>query len=312
MTSDQSPVLERISQVQRVATIGEVMIELSPAGDDMAQVGVAGDTYNTGVYLARLLKGRADVSYVTALGDDSFSDQILAHMEMHDLKTAHVERRTGGTPGLYAISVTPEGERSFTYWRSQSAARSIFIEPCKVGVAAINDFDLILLTGITMAILPPETRARVMQAIDTYRANGGLVAYDSNYRPKLWEDVETARQVNMDMWARTDIALPSVDDEIELFGDVQETAVLERVRGAGAALGALKRGANGPLGFYGEGEHNAYSSASKVVDTTAAGDSFNAGLLAALIQSEDMSGALLAGHTLAAHVVQHKGAIVPI
>jgi 2-dehydro-3-deoxygluconokinase len=294
--------------VTRVGCLGEVMIELALEGD-IARVGVAGDTYNAAVYLSRLLGG--GVSYVTALGRDAMSERIAAAMRAEGLSDALVERRDGMSPGLYAISTDGAGERSFTYWRSASAARTLFREPCAVGPDRLLGLDLVLLSAISVAILPQPAREALRGALARLRTRGGRVAFDSNHRPALWEDAATARREVAAMWALTDVGLPSLDDEMALFGDPDEAAVLARLRGAGVSVGALKRGAAGPVGLMGEGTGRSWAPAPRVVDTTAAGDSFGAGFLAGLLRGAGVEDAMEVGHALAREVVGHRGAILP-
>ncbi len=297
--------------IRSIACVGEVMIELSPAGADTARVGVAGDTYNTAVYLRRALPGAVEVAYVTALGDEAMSARILDALGNEGLSDRLVERRRGAVPGLYAISLDQSGERSFTYWRSTSAARTLFTPPCRVDLAALDGFDLVYLSGISLAILPPDVRTRLAEWIDAYRARGGQIAFDSNYRPRLWPDAATAQAAMMALWQRTDVALPSLDDEEALFGAEGETAVRARLRSAGVAFGALKRGASGPRAVDDGGQGLAVTPVVDVVDTTAAGDSFNAGFLAAYAGGADLTAAMAAGHALSAEVIRHPGAILP-
>ncbi len=305
------PVAKR--PIRKIACVGEVMIELIASDQNTAQLGVAGDTFNTAYYLNKILAEHGiTTSYVTALGDDSFSDRIVKTIEGHGILSDTIERRSGMMPGLYAIETDSDGERSFSYWRSASAARSLFIEPCAVGLEQLNHFDLVLLTGITLAILPQKTRQQFLQWVDAFRQSGGTVAYDSNYRPALWEDIETAKHMNAQMWRRADIALPSVDDEMEMFGDRDEQAAFERLKSYGISNGVLKRGADGPLSLSTAKALSAPLAPVKVVDSTAAGDSFNAGYLAAICQNRGGEEAMEAGHRLAAHVVTKPGAIVDL
>ena len=301
------------SATPKIGCIGEVMIELVPQTEDMAHIGVAGDTYNSAIYLQRELKDRAEVSYVTALGQDGFSDQILAHMRSNNIGTNYVERRRDQVPGLYAIQTDTSGERSFTYWRSESAARTLFQHPAQITFDALSDFKLILLTGITLAILPVETRERLMQEIDHLRGQGVKVAFDSNYRPGLWQSRAEAQDVIERMWHRTDIALPSADDEMALFRDLDANHVRDRLRRWGCRQGVLKQGSLGPMSL---GDialpDTSFSAANKVIDTTAAGDSFNAGYLAAILQGRSEAQAMQSAHDLSCHVIKHRGAIVPV
>ena len=157
--------------VTRIACVGEVMIELIAQADGTARLGVAGDTFNTAVYMARALSDAdIDVSYVTALGRDPYSNRIAEAIQAYGLKTEHVERRDGMMPGLYAIDTDADGERSFSYWRSASAARTLFSTPCSVSLDKLDDFDLVFLSGITLAILPPSVRLDLMAWADRYRA----------------------------------------------------------------------------------------------------------------------------------------------
>jgi len=299
--------------LRKIACIGEVMIEMVLQDDGGAALNVAGDTYNTAVYLAQRLQGTpAAVSYVTALGQDSFSLRAMTRMQAEGIDTACVERRADKSIGLYAIETDGAGERSFTYWRSDSAARTMFQAPCTVDLRVLADFDLIYLSGITLAILPPLMRTALLAALDACRRGGALVAYDSNHRPRLWESAAVARETNIAMWQRTDIALPSVDDESVIHDDDSEAAALARLAGYGLTRGALKRGPTGPAPLVGRYDGPPFPAVTQVVDTTAAGDSFNAGYLAAIVQGQSADRAMMAGHMLAAHVVQRRGAIVPL
>jgi 2-dehydro-3-deoxygluconokinase len=276
------------------------MIELSLAGDN-SQLGVAGDTLNTAIYMHRTAPG-LQVECMTCLGDDPFSQRISDFISSQGVGTEAIRRIKDMSPGLYAITTTDDGERSFTYWRNASAARQLFAD---LDFSILANFDAIYLSGISMAILPHSVRISLIQWLGSVDVK---VIYDSNYRPRLWEDQSRAQQVTTAMWDRADVALPSIDDEMALYG---ETAAQVEARFAvHRGQGALKRGESGPMSL-GSEVTQPYPPAAKVVDTTAAGDSFNGGYLGALLLGKSQAEALMAGHTLAAKVVQHRGAIMP-
>lgn len=291
----------------KVAAIGEAMIELSMDGD-MAAVGVAGDTLNSAIYLKRSAP-ELEVDYVTRLGTEPFSAKIRDFITAQGVGTRAIESDANGTPGLYAITTDSSGERSFTYWRDSAAARSVFSTPDGPDFSVLEGYDFVYLSGISLAILPEQTRVALMDWLGAFRAKGGRVVYDSNYRPRLWQDKATAQAVNQAMWALSDIALPSIDDE-QAITDESADAVAARFVALGKT-GALKRGPSGPL-CLATGTVGDYAPAGRVVDTTAAGDSFNGAYLGAVLCGLGQATALQAGHDLASRVVGHKGAILPV
>ncbi|MEL6600863.1 MAG: sugar kinase [Pseudomonadota bacterium] len=297
----------------RIASIGECLIELSaydPAAE-RARIAIAGDTLNTAVSLKRLVGAEAEVSYVTALGTDRFSDEMIVQMEAEDLDTSSILRHPDRIPGLYAIELDPEGERSFRYWRSEAAARTLFSEVGDLSI--LEGFDVIYLSAISLAILPEAVRWEVIAACAAQRAEGATVAFDSNYRPRLWPSADAAREVIGAMWTATTIALPSHDDEQLLYPNEPAEETLHRIAGDDPAREVvLKRGGAGPL-IWSDGVQPAasYPGAERVVDTTGAGDGFNAGYLAARLTGAPVGEAAAAGHAHALRVIASPGAIPP-
>ena len=286
--------------MKRIACIGEAMIELSMDGDQ-AHLAVAGDTLNTAIYLKRSSPD-ITVDYVTCLGQDTFSKRIEEFIAANDLGHANIQRIAHKSPGLYAINTAPDGERSFTYWRGDSAARQMFLD---ADFRVLEQFDGLYLSGITLAILPQNIRLALLEWLHTVPVQ---VIFDSNYRPYLWEDCAMAQKIIAAFWQRADISLPSIDDEMDVFGET-EAQVAQRFF-TQAKSGALKRGARGPLSL-GESVDAQYEPVTEVLDTTAAGDSFNGGYLGALLSGKGQAAALQAGHAMAARVVQFRGAIIP-
>jgi 2-dehydro-3-deoxygluconokinase len=290
------------------------MVELRHRSPVELELAYGGDTLNFAVYLARLTRDRGGrVDYVTALGDDAYSDGMLAMWQAEGVGTELVARLPGRLPGLYTIRVDERGERSFTYWRSNSAARDV-LKDGRAGRLgeALTGYDLLYLSGITLSILDPSQRQALMAIADTVRAAGGRVAFDSNYRPVGWPDRVTAQRAVDDMLTRTDIALPTLEDEQALFGVPDAPALAERLHRQGVAEVAIKLG---PAGCFlssaaSTGKVPA-EKVSKVVDSTAAGDSFNAGYLAARLLGAPPDAAARLGCALAARVVAHRGAIIP-
>jgi 2-dehydro-3-deoxygluconokinase len=300
--------------VIRVASIGECMIELRHRSASALDLAYGGDTLNTAVYLARLTKGRdVRVDYVTALGDDAYSNAMLTMWQDEGIGTALVARLAGRLPGLYTIRTDARGERSFTYWRAASAARDMLRGARAEEVAAaLARYDLLYLSGITLSILDPPQRAALAAIADRVRAHGGRVAFDSNYRPVGWPSAETARAAFEEMLGRVDIALPTLDDEQALFGVKDAPGCAERLRRRGVAESAIKLGKAGCVLYSAKftGEIPA-EPVDEVVDSTAAGDSFNAGYLAARLLGGDPGEAARLGNRLGARVVAHPGAIIP-
>jgi 2-dehydro-3-deoxygluconokinase len=292
----------------KVASIGECMIELNNAGGLFSRA-FGGDTLNTALYLARL---GIDTSYVTALGDDAISDEMIAAWRAESIDTSYVLRAPGRLPGLYMIERDANGERSFLYWRDRAPAREVFDRLDDAAIAKLAAFDLIYFSGITLSLYSDAGREKLFKLLSSVRSHGGRVAFDGNYRPRGWKDAATARDIFTQALAYVDIALPSFEDEQNLFGDKDADSCAARMRHSGVSEVIVKIGRQGCVAYHDATRKEiAPGVVVKPVDTTAAGDSFNAGYLAARAKGASAADAARAGHRLACAVIQYPGAIIP-
>ncbi len=299
-----------------IAVIGECMLEVSSLASDDEQHGLpatlsyGGDTLNTSIYLARL---GIEVDYVTALGDDAMSAWMLRQWRKEGVGCNLVARFAQSVPGLYMIQVDDQGERSFLYWRQNSPATRLFDD----ADAAAELFDKLLaypqiyLSGITLALYAEPARHRLFDFLARYRKQGGKVIFDGNYRPRLWTGPEVARDAYEHMYRVCDLVLPTDEDEAMLFGEEQPTEVLARLRAYGVEEVVLKMGANGCWIANDQQTEWLSSEVVDVVDSTAAGDSFNAGYMAAKLSGADALTAGKSAHKLASTVILYRGAIIP-
>jgi 2-dehydro-3-deoxygluconokinase len=308
-----------MSKEMKIAAIGECMIELSARADGSMSLAYGGDTLNTAVYLARLCNdgggrgSRITVDYLTALGDDPYSDEMIAFWQREGIGTNMVARLPGRLPGLYTIRTDGQGERSFHYWRGAAAAREMMQgeQGATLG-AALCQYDLVYLSGITLSILAEGDRAKLLDALDQARAAGARIAFDCNYRPRGWPDADAARQAMDRMYQRCHIALSGLDDECALYGDMDPATAAQRIADLGAWEICLKNGAEGCFLRHGaEVEAMPARPGITPLDTTAAGDSFNAAYLYHRLLGDGAVNAARAGHHLAAQVIQHPGAVIP-
>lgn len=292
----------------KIACIGECMIELTQAAGGTLARGYGGDTLNTAAYCARL---GASVDYITALGDDSWSDEMVAGWQAEGIGTRHVVRIPGKLPGLYVIETSASGERRFFYWRDSSAARALLDLPQTPAIlAALSGYDVIYLSGVTLSLYDAGGRSRLMVALEQARGAGRRVAFDTNFRPRNWPDRAVAQRTYHEMFAISDIALASVEDLDLLFGEGQGVAVADGLRVPEVVLKLAEPGSR--VRTQGVDQLVTAAPVDRVVDTTAAGDSFSAAYLAARLAGADPVAAATAGHRLAGVVVGYPGAIIPL
>ena len=298
----------------RVASIGEGMLELTHRDERTLALGFGGDTLNTALYLARTAAKRGiGVDYVTALGDDPMSETMIAAWRAEGIGTSRVARLPRRLPGLYLIRTGDAGERRFFYWRSEAAVRSLFQTPeTEPLLGALTEYDALYFSGVTLAVLAPAARDRFRAALLTARSRGSLVAFDTNYRPALWPEPEAARAAFAEFLPVISLALPTFEDEQAVCGDGDPETTARRYAAAGVPEIAVKRGARGCIILAGGTPSEVpVSKLVQAVDTTAAGDGFNAGYLAARLTGASPEQAARAGHGLAGAVVQYPGAIIP-
>lgn len=301
---------------KKIAVIGECMIELSQKGSSLNR-GFGGDTLNTSVYIARQVPAQAlEVHYVTALGTDSFSEEMLTAWQQEGVKTDLTQRLDNKLPGLYVIETDETGERTFYYWRNDAAARYWLDSPQSVQICQqLAEFDYIYLSGISLAILNDESRERLMTLLQACRSRGGKVIFDNNYRPRLWASKEKTQAAYNAMLSCTDIAFLTLDDEDMLWGAKPYDDVIARTHVLGVSEVVIKRGAESCIVSASDGKLYDIPAVKlakeKVIDTTAAGDSFSAGYLAVRLNGGSAEEAAIRGHQTASTVIQYRGAIIP-
>ena len=294
---------------QRLVSIGECMIEMSGGEDRNYRLGYAGDTLNTAWYMRALLGADWSVDYFTGLGTDKYSSDIKAFLDANQIGTSHIRTIPERRPGLYMIHQA-DGDRHFTYWRDTSAAK-LLADDKSVLAKAVEGASMVYFSGITLAILAPRARGRLLGAIVRARDNGARIAFDTNLRPALWTSPRVMAGVLTAAASLCDIVLPTHTDEAPLFGDktVDETA--DRYLELGVEEVVVKDGAGEALiATAHERVRVAPLPYAQVIDATGAGDSFNGAYLSARLAGKSLQEAAEAAHRVARVVIGQKGALV--
>ncbi|MFZ7223849.1 sugar kinase [Avibacterium avium] len=300
--------------MKKIAIIGECMIELNgePFGNMWQTYG--GDTLNTATYLSRVSSPKdIEVHYISAMGADKLSQQMIQHWQQDQIHTDSVLIDPNRQAGLYLIQLDKFGERTFLYWRSESAARYLLQHPDYPQVQdKLAEMDMIYLSGISLAILPDADRYALIEQLKQLAAQGVKIAFDSNYRPKLWESVAKTQEIYTALYPLVHLALVTFDDEQALWGDNDPAQSVQRLRELGVKNIVLKQGKEGALfcDEQGNQQNVATTPVTNVVDTTSAGDAFNAGFLNGYLRDKLPQQCCQQGNQVAGIVIQHKGAII--
>lgn len=290
--------------------LGECMVELAPTSDGNLRQTFAGDVFNTLWYVAPALGAGWQVRFQSAVGVDALSDEMIVFAQEAGIDCSAVLRLPGEMPGLYMIRLK-NGERSFLYWRGQSAARRI-MENADLVANQITQAAVVYFSGITLAVLPPDARSALVTLMARARDIGALVVFDPNIRPSLWDSADTMRIVLTRAAEAASLVMPSYDEEAIHFGDISPEQTALRYHDGGAPIVIVKNGSAPVFTKTAQGicSYDTPPLSGPLVDSTAAGDSFNAGFLAEYLISHDISMAVRAGQRLAATVVQGRGALV--
>lgn len=296
-------------QPNRIVMIGECMLELTDDGSGQVSLNYAGDALNTAVHLARL---GFRSSFITAIGIDSYSDMMINSWAERGVDTSHVLRHPERLPGLYAVQRLPNGDRDFLYWRGESAARAMCSMPewerCAEYACGASVF---YFTGITLAILTPESRRQILAIAETVAKGGGFVIFDPNFRRRLWPAIEDARSW-MERAARyANLVLPTDADDHQLWSNAANSNSTKKWFEFGVQHVVMKRGNQGASWETPDGIclRSPAAEPARIIDTTGAGDAFNAGLIAAMLLGRAREEALQHANTVAASALSYHGAL---
>jgi 2-dehydro-3-deoxygluconokinase len=289
--------------------MGEPMLEFNqqPIGPDGRRLyleGFGGDTSNAAVAAAR--QG-ARVAYVTAIGHDPAGDRFVELWQSEGEDISAVRRSSDQPTAVYFVTHGKAGHE-FLYYRRQSAAS--FLGPADVPEAMIATGKIFYASGISQGISASAADA-VFHAIAVARRNGVRVAYDTNYRARLWPPARAAAIIHAAV-AQADIALPGMDDAHSLIGLKDADAITDFYLALGPKIVVLKMGEDGALLATAAGRVHIPPFPCTTVDGTGAGDTFCGSFLARLIAGDAPEAAARYAAAAAALKTQGYGAVAPI
>jgi 2-dehydro-3-deoxygluconokinase len=289
--------------------MGEPMLEFNqlPPGPDGAVhylEGHGGDTSNAAVAASR--QG-ASVGYITAIGQDAPGDSFMAMWAREGVDTATVLRTDRAQTGVYFVTHDTAGHH-FLHYRGGSPAA--LYAPGDLPRAAIEAARMLFVSGISQGISSSAADA-VFEAIAIARRSGVKVAYDTNYRPKLWPPARAAAVMHAAI-AQADYAFPGLEDALVLTGLTDPDAILDFYRGLGCNIVVLKMGDSGAYLAEGGRRTRIPPHAVEAVDATGAGDTFCGSFLARRLAGDPPEAAARYANVAAALKCTGYGAVAPI
>ena len=287
------------------------MVELTQSSSKTLKQSFAGDVFNTAVYLKRIFN-QHKVHFISTIGSDPFSDDMLNSCHQESLNTEFVFRMPEKNPGLYSIQTDDDGERSFTYWRNDSAARQLMQFVNEDVITQLKLADMVFFSGISLAVITPADRKKFWVFIERLKAAGVTIVFDPNYRAAMWENEIQAKDQFEQAFYLADIILPGVDDFKDLYGLTSAEQIVDFCQSFAIQELIIKNGQHGIFCWH-QGNRDYFNivAVDKVIDSTAAGDSFNGAYLGARLQGCTIAEAVNLAGKVAAIVIQYPGAIVP-
>ena len=287
-----------------IVCLGEPMLEFNRQADGRYLAGHGGDTSNCAIAAAR--QGAA-VGYLTCLGSDAFGDSFMALWAAEGIDTNQVCRDPEAPTAIYFVD-HEAGEHRFTYLRAGSAASRM--TPRTFARDYIANARVLHVSGISQAISASACDT-VFDAIGAARDNGVTVSYDPNLRLKLWP-LQRARAVIHEAMRECDIALPGLDDAVQLTGLDHPDAIADFYLALGARVVALTLGKAGTLVATPQHRERIGVHAVAAVDATAAGDTFDGAFLAETLRGSDAFAAARYANAAAALSTLGYGAVAPM
>jgi len=297
--------------MKQIYFLGECMIELRSIGESTMHQSFAGDVYNSAVYLKRCFSD-VNASIVTAVGEDNLSAKMLDVFAGENIDTRFAFKHPSKVAGMYLIETDDTGERSFTYWRSDSAARKVVEFLSDEVMANFAEGDMFFLSGISLAVIEESARETFWKKLETLSNSGVKVVFDPNYRARLWRDESQAKAAFERAFELADMALPGIEDLAELYGIDDADGVLAFCERFNLDEVVVK---NGPESVITQSQGQVLTHditpVSNVVDTTSAGDAFNGVYLGARLSGQSISESVEMAAVAAGTVIQYPGAIIP-
>ncbi len=296
------------TETQRIAALGEPLLELQPAEDGGVQLAFGGDVANSMICLSRILgTGGRRISIVTALGDSSYSGWLRQRLTREGIDVT--EPPLAGEPGIYGLPLDPSGHPGFSYWRGQSAARALLQSADSDRFEKLlGDAQLLLVTGITLALCSHASFEHLCRWVDRHR-NACHVVFDCNFRKRLWDGEAQARERIGTFERLAAVIATGGEDEKTLWDAGSTEQIVKRMSHLSAEY--LIRG--GPEGCWvGSGreyQHVPTQPVAVIGDTAGAGDSHLAGYMAARIAGCDRAEAAAYANRAAAVIVSQRGSV---
>jgi 2-dehydro-3-deoxygluconokinase len=288
-----------------IVSLGECLVEFNREESGAFHPGFAGDAFNALFYAARL---GARTGFISSVGDDLFTPMIVEGIEREGIDTSRLLRVEGRRNGLYFIELDERGEYTFHFWRERSAATlTLLRQEIQELASYISTARVLLITGVTLAVMGGE--GRLKELLEMVKG-ATAIAFDTNYRARLWSSPAAYRERFEEILPLIDILLPTRSDLEAIYPGEPIASVIERCAVAGPATIAMKCGADGCALRDGSALHiQPPPEPIEPIDTTGAGDAFNAGFLTMLLRDEPLERCCAAGQRVAARALRVRGAI---
>lgn len=297
--------------MKKILFLGECMVELRLSTSNALSQSFAGDVYNSAVYLKRAFPN-VHTSFVTAIGSDALSNNMQHTVTLEQIETQMMFVHPDKAPGIYLIETDDEGERSFTYWRNDSAAKKVMDFIGEAEQATLEKADMFMFSGISLAVIEENSRDKFWTVLQNLKDAGVQIVFDPNYRPKLWDSPAKAKEQFDKAFALSDIALPGIEDFEVLYDLSSAEQVIKHCSSLGVSEIIVKNGPQSVFSFVdSKQEEHTIIAVDNVVDTTSAGDAFNGAYLGSRLNNINIADSINLGATAAGTVIQHKGAIIP-
>ena len=275
-----------------------------PDGRVLYLEGHGGDTSNAGIAAAR--QG-ARVGYITAIGDDAPGGSLMALWAREGVDTSTVVRTDRALTAVYFVTHDERGHHFLHYRKDSPAALYVPADLPRQAIAAAKIF---FASGISQGISSSAADA-VFAAIEVARGAGGKVAYDTNYRPRLWPSARAAAVMHGAI-ARAEYVFPGMEDVVVLTGLTDPDAILDFYLGLGPTVVVLKMGEDGAYLGLPDRRVRIPPHPVAVVDATGAGDALCGAFLARTLAGDAPEAAARYAVVAAALKCTGYGAVAPI